>query len=156
MGCRKTCKVEKLLKQSHRDVVWSQRQRLTTSKKNSRMSDTDKPSSWSRCWLLFCPANTVGNACHCIGPLTAAAKLRNEVLPHHLPSVQHLDSFRLLEDSSSAPRLNPETLSHQRLKQKLLSTEKWTGRNTGIGEEVGGLKVVLLVPSSGKTADYGS
>uniref|UniRef100_A0A4W6FKH7 RIMS-binding protein 2 n=1 Tax=Lates calcarifer TaxID=8187 RepID=A0A4W6FKH7_LATCA len=96
MGCQKTCKVEKFLKPSHRDVVWSQRQRLTTSKKNSQMSGTDK--------------------------------LRNEVLPHHLPSVQHLDSFRLLEDNSSAPRLNPETLSHQRLKQKLLETEISTRR----------------------------
>lgn len=36
------------------------------------------------------------------------------------------------------------------------STAKWTGRNRDTGETVGGLEVVLLVPSSGKTADYGS
>ncbi|XP_040010691.1 RIMS-binding protein 2 isoform X3 [Xiphias gladius] len=96
MGCQKTCKVEKLLKQSQREVVWSQRQRLTTSKKNSRMSGTDK--------------------------------VRNEVLPHHLPRVQCLDSFHVIEDNSRVLRLNPETLSHQTLKQKLLETEISTRR----------------------------
>lgn len=35
MGCQKTCKVEKLLKQSQREALWSQRQRLTTAKKTS-------------------------------------------------------------------------------------------------------------------------
>ncbi|XP_056231928.1 RIMS-binding protein 2 isoform X22 [Seriola aureovittata] len=95
MGCQKTCRVEKLLKQSQREVVWSQRQRLATSKKNSRMSGTDK--------------------------------LRNEVLPHHLPSVQRLDSIRQ-QDNRRALRLNEETLSHQRLKQKLLETEISTRR----------------------------
>lgn len=47
-------------------------------------------------------------------------QLRNEVLPIQLPGVQRLDSFCLLEDNSRALRLSPETLSHQRLKQKLL------------------------------------
>ncbi|KAE8292419.1 hypothetical protein D5F01_LYC09788 [Larimichthys crocea] len=42
MGCQKTCEVEKVLKQSQREVVWSQRQRLATAKKNSRMRGTDK------------------------------------------------------------------------------------------------------------------
>ncbi|XP_035813449.2 RIMS-binding protein 2 isoform X14 [Amphiprion ocellaris] len=42
MGCQKTCKVEKLLRQSQREVVWSQRQRLATAKKSSRMRSTDK------------------------------------------------------------------------------------------------------------------
>ncbi|KAM7391646.1 hypothetical protein PAMP_022322 [Pampus punctatissimus] len=88
MGCQKTCKVEKLLKQSQREVVVSQRHRLATAKKNSRMRGTDK--------------------------------LRNEVLPLQLSSIQRLDSFHLLEGHSGALRLNPETLSHQRLKQKLL------------------------------------
>ncbi|XP_049435028.1 RIMS-binding protein 2 isoform X1 [Epinephelus fuscoguttatus] len=96
MGCQKTFKVEKLLKQSQWEVAWSQRQRLVTTKRNSRMRGTDK--------------------------------LRNEVLPLQLPGVQHLDSFRLLEDNSGALRLNPETLSHQRQKQKLLETEISTRR----------------------------
>uniref|UniRef100_A0AAQ6IQ92 RIMS-binding protein 2 n=1 Tax=Anabas testudineus TaxID=64144 RepID=A0AAQ6IQ92_ANATE len=42
MGCQKTCKVEKLLKQSQKEVVWSQRQRLATAKKNSWMRGTHK------------------------------------------------------------------------------------------------------------------
>nr|XP_046242698.1 RIMS-binding protein 2 isoform X6 [Scatophagus argus] len=96
MGCRKTCKVEKLLKQCQREVVWSQRQRSATAKKSSRMRGADK--------------------------------LRNDVLPVQLPGVQHLDSFYLLEDNSRALRLGPETLSHQRLKQKLLETEISTRR----------------------------
>ncbi|XP_051277516.1 RIMS-binding protein 2 isoform X5 [Dicentrarchus labrax] len=96
MGCQKTYKVEKLLKQSQRDAVWSQRQRSATVKKNSWMRGTDK--------------------------------LRNEVLPLQLPGVQRLDSFRLLEDNSRALRLSSETLSHQRLKQKLLETEISTRR----------------------------
>ncbi|KAM3611648.1 uncharacterized protein V6R79_022024 [Siganus canaliculatus] len=45
--------------------------------------------------------------------------LRNEVSPLQLPGVQRLDGFCLLED----PRLSPQTLSHHRLKQKLLETE---------------------------------
>lgn len=44
MGCQKTCKVEKLLKQSQRDAVWSQRQRSAAAKKNSRMRGADKVS----------------------------------------------------------------------------------------------------------------
>ncbi|KAK1893187.1 Peripheral-type benzodiazepine receptor-associated protein 1, partial [Dissostichus eleginoides] len=96
MGCQKTCKVEKLLKQSHGEVAWSQRQRLAPAKKNNRMRGTDK--------------------------------LRNEVLPLQLPRLQHLDSFRLLENNSGPRRLNPETLSHQRLKQQLLETEISTRR----------------------------
>ncbi|XP_035853820.1 RIMS-binding protein 2 isoform X24 [Sander lucioperca] len=96
MGCQKTCKMEKLLKQSQWEVAWSQRQRLATTKKNSRIRGTDK--------------------------------LRNEVLPLQLPGVQRLDSFRLLKDNSGALRLNPETLSHQRQKQKLLETEISTRR----------------------------
>ncbi|XP_032373210.1 RIMS-binding protein 2 isoform X21 [Etheostoma spectabile] len=96
MGCQKTCKMEKLLKQSQWEVAWSQRQRLGTAKKNSRIRGTDK--------------------------------LRNEVLHHQLPGVQRLDSFRLLKDNSRSLRLNPETLSHQRQKQKLLETEISTRR----------------------------
>ncbi|XP_063345201.1 RIMS-binding protein 2 isoform X3 [Pelmatolapia mariae] len=84
MGCHKTCKVEKLLRQSQREVVWSQRQTLARAKKNS--------------W-------------------------RNEAFPLHL-----LDELCLLEDYSRARRLNPETLSHQRLQQKLLETEISTRR----------------------------
>uniref|UniRef100_A0A3P9BN26 RIMS-binding protein 2 n=1 Tax=Maylandia zebra TaxID=106582 RepID=A0A3P9BN26_9CICH len=79
MGCHKTCKVEKLLRQSQREVVWSQRRTLARAKKNS--------------W-------------------------RNEAFPLHL-----LDELCLLEDYSQARRLNPETLSHQRLQQKLLENE---------------------------------
>eukprot|EP00064_Thunnus_orientalis_P008110 superscaffoldBa00000947_g8133 len=45
MGCQKTCQVEKLLKQSQREVVCSQRQRLATAKKNSRMRGTDKSAA---------------------------------------------------------------------------------------------------------------
>ncbi|XP_028433340.1 RIMS-binding protein 2 isoform X10 [Perca flavescens] len=96
MGCQKTCKMEKLLKQSQWEVAWSQRQRLATAKKNSRIRGTDK--------------------------------LRNEVLPLQLPGAQRLDSFRLLKDNSGALRLNPETPSHQRQKQKLLETEISTRR----------------------------
>ncbi|XP_076586112.1 RIMS-binding protein 2 isoform X20 [Chaetodon auriga] len=96
MGCQKTCKVEKLLKQPQREVVWSQRQRLASAKKNNRMRGADK--------------------------------LRNEVLPFRLPGVQHLDGFCLVEDNSGALRLSPETLSHQRQKQKLLETEISTRR----------------------------
>ncbi|KAM8759482.1 RIMS-binding protein 2 isoform 2-T2 [Acanthopagrus schlegelii] len=96
MGCQKTCKVEKLLKQSQRDAVWSQRQRSAAAKKNSRMRGADK--------------------------------LRNEVSPLRLQGAQHLDSFRLLEGNSQALSLSPDTLSHQRLKQKLLETEISTRR----------------------------
>uniref|UniRef100_A0A3Q3NE24 RIMS-binding protein 2 n=1 Tax=Labrus bergylta TaxID=56723 RepID=A0A3Q3NE24_9LABR len=96
MGCQKTCKVDKLLKQPQREVVWSQKQRIATAKKNSRMRDTDK--------------------------------LRNEVPPLQLPDVQRVDSFHLLEANSRALRLGPETLSHQRQKQKLLETEISTRR----------------------------
>lgn len=35
-------------------------------------------------------------------------------------------------------------------------TKKWTRRTEVTGEGVGGLEEGLLVPSSGKTADYGS
>jgi len=44
MGCEKTCKVEKLLRQSQRETVLSQKQRLATAKKISRMKGTDKVS----------------------------------------------------------------------------------------------------------------
>ncbi|XP_068461088.1 uncharacterized protein [Clinocottus analis] len=159
MGCQKTCKVEKLLKQSQWEVAWSQRQRLATTKKNSQTRGADKsaapPSategshtahivelllfiSLHLCYraaiaialvlLFFCPPNTVGNTCLCIGPLTAAAKLRNEVLPLQLPGVQPLDNFHLPEDNGGALGLNSYTLSHQRLKQKLLETEISTRR----------------------------
>lgn len=47
-------------------------------------------------------------------------QLRNEVLPLELSAVQRLESFRLLEDNGRALSLSPDTLSHQRLKQKLL------------------------------------
>lgn len=55
MGCHKTCKVEKLLRQSQREVVWSQRQTLARAKKNSWVRGTDKVSvacCLSVCWLL--------------------------------------------------------------------------------------------------------
>ncbi|XP_077943043.1 RIMS-binding protein 2 isoform X17 [Gasterosteus aculeatus] len=87
MGCQKTCKVEKLLKQSQWEVTWSQKQRFATIKKNNRARGTDK-----------------------------------------LPGVRRLDNSRLLEDTSGALRLNPNTLSHQRLEQKLLETEISTRR----------------------------
>ncbi|XP_071338418.1 RIMS-binding protein 2 isoform X7 [Trachinotus anak] len=58
-----------------------------------------------------------------VGILYLCGFLRNEVLPHHLSSVQRFDTFRLLEDNRRVLRLNPETLSHQRLKQKLLENE---------------------------------
>ncbi|XP_041792543.1 RIMS-binding protein 2 [Chelmon rostratus] len=63
-----------------------------------------------------------------VGILYLCGFLRNEVLPFQLPGVQHLDGFCLLEDSSAALRLDPETLSHQRQKQKLLETEISTRR----------------------------
>lgn len=44
MGCQKTCKVDKLLRQNQREVLWSQRQRFAAAKKSSRMSGTDKVS----------------------------------------------------------------------------------------------------------------
>lgn len=44
MGCRKTCKVDKLLRQSQRDVVCGQRQRLPTAKKSNQIRGTDKVS----------------------------------------------------------------------------------------------------------------
>lgn len=44
MGCQKTCKVEKLLKQSQWEVTWSQKQRFATIKKNNRARGTDKVS----------------------------------------------------------------------------------------------------------------
>ncbi|XP_054628046.1 RIMS-binding protein 2 isoform X4 [Dunckerocampus dactyliophorus] len=91
MGCQKTCRVEKLLKQSQREGAVSLRQRLPPAKRSSRMKGTDK--------------------------------LRNEVLPLQLPSVQPLDNLCLLENGSTALRLNPVTLSSQRLKQRLLETE---------------------------------
>ncbi|KAM9821933.1 RIMS-binding protein 2 isoform 16-T18 [Syngnathus typhle] len=50
-------------------------------------------------------------------------KLRNEVVPLQLHSGQRLDNLCLLENSSAALSLNPETLSSQRLKQSLLETE---------------------------------
>ncbi|XP_063345211.1 RIMS-binding protein 2 isoform X12 [Pelmatolapia mariae] len=47
MGCHKTCKVEKLLRQSQREVVWSQRQTLARAKKNSWVRGTDKETEIS-------------------------------------------------------------------------------------------------------------
>lgn len=44
MGCRKTCKVDKLLRQPQRDVVCGQRQRLPTAKKSNQIRRTDKVS----------------------------------------------------------------------------------------------------------------
>lgn len=44
MGCRKTCKVDKLLRQSQRDVVCGQRQRLPTAKRSNQIRGTDKVS----------------------------------------------------------------------------------------------------------------
>lgn len=44
MGCRKTCKVDKLLRQSQRDAVCGQRQRLPTAKKSNQIRGTDKVS----------------------------------------------------------------------------------------------------------------
>ncbi|XP_034451138.1 RIMS-binding protein 2 isoform X4 [Hippoglossus hippoglossus] len=55
--------------------------------------------------------------------MSGTDKLRNEVSSHHLPDVPSLDSFHLLEDNSRVLRHNPETISDQRLKQKLLETE---------------------------------
>ncbi|KAM9391512.1 RIMS-binding protein 2 [Pholidichthys leucotaenia] len=49
---------------------------------------------------------------------------RNEAFPLHC-----WDSFCLLEDYSKAQQINQETLSHQRLQQKLLETEISTRRN---------------------------
>ncbi|XP_061842068.1 RIMS-binding protein 2 isoform X16 [Nerophis lumbriciformis] len=91
MGCQKTCRVEKLLKQCQREGGASLRQWLPPAKRSSRMKGVDK--------------------------------LRNEVLPRQLPSLQRLDSLCLLENGSTAPRPNLETLSSQRLKQRLLETE---------------------------------
>lgn len=48
------------------------------------------------------------------------SQLRNEVLPLQLSVVQHLESFHLIEDNRQTLSLIPETLNHQRLKQKLL------------------------------------
>lgn len=44
MGCRKTCKVDKLLRQSQRDAGCGQRQRLPTAKKSNQIRGTDKVS----------------------------------------------------------------------------------------------------------------
>ncbi|KAF7669159.1 hypothetical protein LDENG_00236050 [Lucifuga dentata] len=96
MCCQKTCKVEKLLKQSQREQLWSQRQRFALAKRISRMRDTDK--------------------------------VRNECLPQQFPDVQHLDSFRLLEDNRRSRRPFSSSFSHQRLQQKLLETEISTSK----------------------------
>eukprot|EP00066_Takifugu_rubripes_P024299 XP_011613565.1 PREDICTED: peripheral-type benzodiazepine receptor-associated protein 1 [Takifugu rubripes] len=95
MGCRKTCKVDKLLRQSQRDMVCGQRHRLPTAKKSNQIRGRDKI---------------------------------NEVLPIHISAVQCLDSFHILEDRNQILKLGPETLSHQRLQQKLLETEISTRR----------------------------
>ncbi|XP_056889760.1 RIMS-binding protein 2 isoform X6 [Takifugu flavidus] len=95
MGCRKTCKVDKLLRQSQRDMVCGQRHRLPTAKKSNQIRGRDKI---------------------------------NEVLPIHISAVQCLDSFHILEDRNQILKLCPETLSHQRLQQKLLETEISTRR----------------------------
>ncbi|XP_051923945.1 RIMS-binding protein 2 isoform X4 [Hippocampus zosterae] len=50
-------------------------------------------------------------------------KLRNKVTPLQLPSVQRLDNLCLLQNSSAALSLNPETLSSPRIKRSLLETE---------------------------------
>ncbi|XP_045889682.1 RIMS-binding protein 2 isoform X1 [Micropterus dolomieu] len=50
-------------------------------------------------------------------------KLRNDVLPLQHPGVQRLDSFHLLGDNGAPLRLSPNTLSQERVKQKLLETE---------------------------------
>ncbi|TWW61124.1 hypothetical protein D4764_05G0012140 [Takifugu flavidus] len=42
MGCRKTCKVDKLLRQSQRDMVCGQRHRLPTAKKSNQIRGRDK------------------------------------------------------------------------------------------------------------------
>ncbi|CAF91652.1 unnamed protein product, partial [Tetraodon nigroviridis] len=42
MGCRKTCKVDKLLRQPQRDGLCGQRQRLPTAKKSNQIRGTDK------------------------------------------------------------------------------------------------------------------
>lgn len=44
MGCRKTCKVNKLLRQSQRDGVCGQRQRLPTAKRSNQIRGADKVS----------------------------------------------------------------------------------------------------------------
>lgn len=44
MGCRKTCKVDKLLRQPQRDGLCGQRQRLPTAKKSNQIRGTDKVS----------------------------------------------------------------------------------------------------------------
>lgn len=44
MGCRKTCKVDKLLRQSQRDMVCGQRHRLPAAKKSNQIRGTDKVS----------------------------------------------------------------------------------------------------------------
>ncbi|XP_045889687.1 RIMS-binding protein 2 isoform X6 [Micropterus dolomieu] len=50
-------------------------------------------------------------------------KLRNDVLPLQHPGVQRLDSFHLLGDNGAPLRLSPNTLSQERVKQKLLENE---------------------------------
>ncbi|XP_055367448.1 RIMS-binding protein 2 isoform X28 [Betta splendens] len=63
------------------------------------------------------------------GCARGARKLRNEVLPLNFPSVQYLDSFRILEDDGSGSRrLGPATLTRHWAKQKLLETEIGTKR----------------------------
>ncbi|XP_077377545.1 RIMS-binding protein 2 isoform X2 [Festucalex cinctus] len=94
MGCEKTCRVEKLLKQCQRECVVSLRQkRLPAAKRSSRMKGTDK------------------------------VQLRNEAVPLRLPRVQRLDTSCLLDGSRATLSLNPETLRSHRLKQSLLESE---------------------------------
>lgn len=44
MGCRKTCKLDKLLRPSQRDVACGQRQRLPTAKRSDQSRGADKVS----------------------------------------------------------------------------------------------------------------
>lgn len=56
MGCQKTCKVDKFLQQSQREVLLSQKQRIALPKKSSWTRDTDKVSmvgGLSLCCLLI-------------------------------------------------------------------------------------------------------
>ncbi|XP_027889686.1 RIMS-binding protein 2 isoform X11 [Xiphophorus couchianus] len=74
MGCEKTCAAEKLLR-PHREVVESQKQRLATAKRSSRMRSTDKLKNY------VLPLHCVDNV-HPLEDNSRAPQLHQESLNH--------------------------------------------------------------------------
>ncbi|XP_023199264.1 RIMS-binding protein 2 isoform X10 [Xiphophorus maculatus] len=96
MGCEKTCAAEKLLR-PHREVVESQKQRLATAKRSSRMRSTDKLKN------DVLPLHCVDNV-HPLEDNSRAPQLHQESLNH-----QKLHQ-KLLETEISTRRKECEAL----------------------------------------------